>query len=68
MVRDTKRRQTLARKDTHWIGDTIARARSFIYEKGYGVTSKAVEDLLKPESLVPTEVSSPISTHIPIKS
>lgn len=37
--------------------DKIELARTFIYEKGYVVNSKAVENLLKDESLVPTRVS-----------
>ncbi|KAI9058875.1 hypothetical protein FKP32DRAFT_1581209, partial [Trametes sanguinea] len=32
----------------------VARARSFIYDQHRGIGSKPVEDLLKPESLVPT--------------
>ncbi|KAJ2987670.1 hypothetical protein NUW54_g9360 [Trametes sanguinea] len=32
----------------------VARARSFVYDQHRGIGSKAVEELLKPESLVPT--------------
>lgn len=34
----------------------VVDARKLIYERGYVVNSKKVDDLLKPESLVPTEV------------
>ncbi len=37
--------------------DKIELSRSFIYNKGYNVNSKAVENLLKDQSLVPTRVS-----------
>jgi len=36
--------------------DKVLRARDWIYKKGGGVTSKAVEDILKPTSSVPTMV------------
>ena len=38
--------------------DKVRRAREWIYEKGGGVTSKGVEDILKETSSVPTIVSS----------
>jgi len=33
----------------------VKKAREYIYEKGYVVSSSYVEDLLKETSLVPTE-------------
>jgi hypothetical protein len=53
---DKRRRETQARKDGPGLRDTISRARSFVYEKGFMVNSIAVDRLLKPESLVPTVV------------
>lgn len=38
--------------------EKIAEARKLIYEEGYVVNSTKVDDILKPESLVPTEVST----------
>lgn len=34
----------------------VNKARDLIYNKGLNVNSKRVDDLLKPESLTPTEV------------
>ena len=53
---DMERRQKLARVDSHANQFNIQTARCIIYEKGYAVTSDAVEALLKNESLVPTAV------------
>ena len=53
---DMERRRTLARVDSHAKRFDIQTARRIIYEKGYAVTSEAVEALLKDESLVPTAV------------
>jgi len=36
--------------------DLVARARSFIYNKAIPITGAAVEETLKPMSLVPTLV------------
>ena len=36
--------------------DIVEKARSFIYEKAYGIGSKLVNDMLKPSSSVPTMV------------
>jgi hypothetical protein len=52
-VQDAKDRLATARS---YCQRLISRAREFIYEMGYGVTSAAVERLLKPQSLVPTLV------------
>lgn len=54
---DRERRAILIRKDDKTRQDSVTQARTFINHKGYVVTSKHVETLLKPESLVPTEVS-----------
>ena len=46
--------------DLKWPED-VEMARKFIFEKGYGVTSSAVERVLAPKSWVPTRVCA-IST------
>lgn len=56
MVQDMKDRQRLARVDDDSRRYNVGKAREFIYEQNFGVTSKAVENLLKGQSLVPTEV------------
>jgi hypothetical protein len=53
---DFKRRLALVRLNSKAYQYKIATTCSFIYEKGYGVKSKAVEALLKAESLTPTIV------------
>ncbi|KAF8505065.1 hypothetical protein JB92DRAFT_2737762, partial [Gautieria morchelliformis] len=54
--RDRVRQETQARADTHLLRGDIILACQLIYDKtGYGVSSKAVEDLLKEQSQVPTE-------------
>lgn len=57
MVRDTKRRENEAR-DSREPFHTVrtSSARNKIYVKGKGVKSQGVEDLLYPESLVPSSV------------
>jgi hypothetical protein len=55
--RDEKQRLTLARVDTASYRAKITGARQLIYENNLAVDSAAVERLLKPESLVPTDVS-----------
>jgi hypothetical protein len=55
--RDQRRREADVREDNAGQRYNIARARSFIYEKGYVVNSKAVDGMLKARSLVPTIVS-----------
>jgi hypothetical protein len=52
-LQDTRNRITNARSYSQ---DLITRARDFVYKLGYGVTSAAVERLLKTQSLVPTLV------------
>ncbi|KAF8525644.1 hypothetical protein JB92DRAFT_2591006, partial [Gautieria morchelliformis] len=39
---DQSRRQTQRREDNHQLRHTVARARSFVYDKGCVVNSKAV--------------------------
>lgn len=47
-----------------YLGNIITTARDFIYKQGYGVTSAAVERLLKEKSLVPTRVRVYVQTEI----
>ena len=47
----------VARKDDEDRQNLVRAARSLIYQKGYVVNSTHVDDLLKANSLVPTEVS-----------
>lgn len=56
MTRDRQQRSTLARVDNEDRKFKIAAARRLIYEKNYAVDSRALEKLLKDESLVPTSV------------
>jgi len=53
---DTKLRTERLRYDTTQRREKIIQARDFIYNKGYVVNSKIVDNLLKEESYVPTEV------------
>lgn len=55
---DMKFRQLRTREDTYPRRFDVNRARELIYNalKPFGVTSAAVERLLKPKSWVPTEV------------
>ena len=61
MARDIKERCILVRDDDRVRQNKIQNARAHIYEAGLGVTSVAVEDLLKDQSLVPTSVRLLIS-------
>jgi uncharacterized protein YcbX len=56
MVRDTRRRQTLARKDTMNHRKHISNARKYIHDENYAVDSAPVKRLLDAESLVPSAV------------
>ena len=56
--RDMHQRTTLARVDNLQRQAKITAAREMIYERNWAVDSAPVQRLLKPESLVPTEVSS----------
>jgi hypothetical protein len=51
--RDSRDRITKART---YLGDMIRTARRFIYDLGFNIDSAAVEQVLKPQSLVPTLV------------
>lgn len=55
---DRRRRSTLQRKGDEALKSRIHKARDFIYspQKNHAVNSDAVENLLKPFSLVPTSV------------
>lgn len=53
MIRDATERIKSLRS---YLLDTVKKARSLIYEKGFGIKSAAVEALLKPTSSVPTIV------------
>ena len=48
--------ETLARVDDLSHRNRVASAREIIYEKKYAVDSKAVENILQVDSLVPTTV------------
>jgi hypothetical protein len=52
-LQDSSDRITKARSYSH---NLITLARDFVYKLGYGVTSAAIDRLLKPTSLVPTYV------------
>jgi len=56
MRRDMTQRMSLVRVDDLNRRSRIKAAREFIYFKNYKVDSKAVEDLLREDSLVPTAV------------
>lgn len=54
---DEQRRRHM-RIDTEHRREKVEISRKYIYEGGRGIKSKAVEDLLKEDSLVPTRVCS----------
>jgi hypothetical protein len=58
METDKNARQKLIRTDSKAIQDTVNRARRMMFEDGINITSVFIERLLKPQSLVPTRVSS----------
>ena len=58
MVLDMKQRKTLARVDDETRRHKIDTAREIIYKKNYAVDSKAVQTILREQSLVPTSVST----------
>lgn len=67
-LNDLKARVAPGRIRTY-LGGKIESARNIIYRLGYSIASRAVETLLKPESVVPTLVSlfvsgSPESVHL----
>jgi len=53
---DAQRRGHI-REDTHRFRRTIARIRQWIFEKGIGVDSTRISDVLDATSLLPTKVS-----------
>ncbi len=55
---DTKMRLILVRKDSEARQQKVEKARQLIYEKGIAITSKKIEDILQPQSLTPTRVST----------
>jgi hypothetical protein len=57
MRRDMAQRMSLARVDNLERRRRIKAAREIIYLKNYRTDSKAVEDLLQQDSLVPTAAS-----------
>ena len=57
MKQDMKERKTLARVDNEGRRRKVERAREIIYKKNYAVNNENVEAILRPESLVPTNVS-----------
>lgn len=56
MPRDMAQRVTMARIDDKARQGKVMSARRLIYDRGYIVTSTAIEGFLKDESLVPTAV------------
>jgi|HubBroStandDraft_3_1064219.scaffolds.fasta_scaffold527040_1 hypothetical protein len=56
MVRDMQDRVALARVDDHDRQSSVTAARKLIYNENYGVSSAAVERLLKGTSLLPNTV------------
>ena len=60
---DMENRTKMVRIDDVCRQNKIQAARSLIYNKGYVVNSTHIEDLLKDESLVPTEVSLEVLFH-----
>ena len=64
MSRDMKERDTLARVDDRVRQNKVKSARAHIYGSALGVTSTAVENLLRDQSLVPASVSFVISSPL----
>ncbi|KAL4247850.1 hypothetical protein ABKN59_007538 [Abortiporus biennis] len=66
-IRDANRHVDAAHIDNAWRRNKVETARKFIYDQGRGITSKAVEDQLQEQSLVPTEnaFSSQLSKFLP---
>lgn len=54
---DIRARLELARVDSELRQTAVINARKIIYKDGYAVTSDCVEEILKPQLLVHTEVS-----------
>ena len=64
MSRDMKERDTLARVDDRVRQNKVKSACAHIYGSALGVTSTAVENLLRDQSLVPASVSFVISSPL----
>ncbi|KAH7917181.1 hypothetical protein BV22DRAFT_1052620, partial [Leucogyrophana mollusca] len=64
MAQDMKERIVLARIDDGFRQRKTDISRSLIYDRGYGVRSKAVETLLKDQSLVPTSLQNAFSKRL----
>lgn len=62
-IPDMTRRMNHKRKNGTPLQYKIKKARAAIYERGKGVKSTAVEDLLSPQSYVPTLVRLYRSLH-----
>ena len=58
MTLDIKHRKTLARVDDQTRQRKVEIAREIIYQKNYAVDSKAVQAVLKPQSLASTSVGA----------
>jgi hypothetical protein len=54
---DMLARVTLARAYTSSLESSVRKARDLIYKKGYSLKYRGVEELLKAQSLAPTQVS-----------
>src|SRR5438445_298165 len=52
---DTKMHVILVRKDSK---AKVEKAQQLIFEKGIAITSKKIEEMLQPQSLTPTQVST----------
>jgi hypothetical protein len=70
MARDKTQRVTLACIDDTHRKNQVTAARAALYDRNLGVASAAVEDLLKPMSLVPNQVilSLTFSTPADVKN
>lgn len=51
-------RLILVRKDSEARQQKVEKARQLIHEKGIAITSKKIENILQPQSLTPTRVST----------
>jgi hypothetical protein len=58
MVLDMKQRKTLTRVDDDVRRWKVNAARNMIYKTNFAVNNDTVEELLQPQSLVPTVVSA----------
>jgi hypothetical protein len=56
---DMENRVTQARVDNSARRANIAKARKLVYEKGASAKGSTIDNILGPESVVPTVVSTP---------